>query len=144
MRFVKKVFAISLLWKVRGIPHSTPLSYPPATIVQSLTTKPDHESNHREHKRDRPADDSGHVEPIGMGLPIRLHGGLAQQRGISRVTPEPDRKNISHKRNCPDRAVDQEIETHAGQHDSRNLEARRDAKDDRPDEIGQGITDPWD
>lgn len=104
-----------------------------------LEDHPHDESNHEQQERHRPSDDSGHVEPIGMGFPILLHRGFAKQRGVSRMTPEPDRENISHKRDCPDRAIDQEIETHARQHNSWNLQARRDAKNDRADEIGDDI-----
>ena len=83
--------------------------------------QPDHEGNSCQQERNRASDDSDHIEPIGVGLTIWFHRCFTKQRSVPRVTPKPDRKEISSNRDCADRSIDEQIETHAGQHYSGKL-----------------------
>lgn len=57
------------------------------------------------------------------------------------MAPEPDREQIAGDRDRSHHAVDQQIQTHACQHNPWETQARSDTKDHRTDQVGQRIAD---
>lgn len=86
-----------------------------------LDDQPDHESNGDQQERRRTTDAPTHIEPIGPRLSVRFCRSLTKQDGISRVVPKPYGKEIANNRNSSNRAIDEQIQTHSRQHDTRQL-----------------------